>query len=1080
MPYIVADRVKETTTVTGTGPATLAGAASGYRSFASQLSIGDTCAYVIVNSNASEWETGIGTYSAVNTLTRTTIHASTNANAAVVFTAGVKDVFMGPTADSLVDYNPVTGAISNATWNGSTISTSKGGTGLTTLGTANQALAVNSAGTALEYHTVVGSVASADGSVTVSQTGQAVDLSVAVAAAATNVVVQVRNDTGATLTKGTVVYINNAIGQLPTVAKALATADNTSAQTLGMISADLANNSNGFVTIIGLITGINTQAYNDGDQLYLSNSVAGTFTNVKPLAPSHLVYVGIVEYKNPTNGKIFVKVQNGYELDELHNVEAVSPSNGQTIVYNSTSQLWEKNTVSLTAGVNGTLPVANGGTGVTTSTGTGSVVLSNTPTLVTPQTNAVNAVPVVSGAGNNLTFTAGSGVGTGAGGSLYFHPGVQATSGGNGVMVVTNPDASGTSNSPIFAVRFADTNLSYQIAFTVCYPGKTGLWLTNANALYAGCTGVNNSDGGAMVSSSQISIRGDNGKIGFPASTDPAGTLDAYFTRDAAGVLAQRNGTNAQTFRVYNTYTDASNYERFSIGWSSNLCTLGYEKAGTGAQRYVSLDLGANPSAGANKIVSVGTNAYQFWSSNTVWMYVTNGLFGYAPYYYAGAIRGIQYGNNNAGAANRIGDSYVFRITGGSGTSDPGYIGFGAAYSPVGATSTTGHTQQDALLIKLLASATPIVAFGDSFVSTVPAIKRVGTKLQARLADDSGYATWEGPLNSNAVSAIALPTAATVTAATGDGTTVTYTAANTFSVGQVVSITGLTITTGSSLNLSNQTITTASATQFTVTNATVGTAAATQSGTATIQSAGNSVTITAGNGSGVGAGGNIILQPGAQGTSGGNGQIRINTSAGVDTGFNFTNTYASYPTLEQARLYIRSGSNSNVIELNALSGNIAIGKTNGQFTIGSSDNANYVGIRDNGNAGTLGVICGSNSAGGSLNFISSTTAIAANTNDLALSASAFQRISCTTNPYNLTGIAPVTGTGSAHKDGRMIRIYNVGTPNLTLVHNSALSIAANRMFSSTGADIILAPNDYAELIYDATSNGSGAAGWRVS
>jgi hypothetical protein len=64
---------------------------------------------------------------------------------------------------------------------------------------------------------------------------------------------------------------------------------------------------------------------------------------------------------------LFVKVQNGYELDELHNVEAQSPTNGQTIVYNSSTSLWEKNTVSLTAGVNGTLPIANGGSGQTTA-----------------------------------------------------------------------------------------------------------------------------------------------------------------------------------------------------------------------------------------------------------------------------------------------------------------------------------------------------------------------------------------------------------------------------------------------------------------------------------------------------------------------------------------------------------------------------------------------------------------------------------------------------------------------------------------------------------------------------------------
>lgn len=217
-------------------------------------------------------------------------------------------------------------------------------------------------------------VTSTDGSVTITTPSTGVrDLSVAVAAATNNVICQVRNTTGATLTKGTVVYITGATGQIPTVSKALATSDATSAQTLGMMTADLPNNTNGNVTIIGLITNIDTSAYTDGAQLYLSGTTAGGVTTTKPYAPTHLVYVGIVEYAHPTQGKIFVKVQNGYELDELHNVSAQTPTNGQTIVYNSTTNLWENNTVSLTAGVNGTLPIARGGTNGTATPTAGAV-----------------------------------------------------------------------------------------------------------------------------------------------------------------------------------------------------------------------------------------------------------------------------------------------------------------------------------------------------------------------------------------------------------------------------------------------------------------------------------------------------------------------------------------------------------------------------------------------------------------------------------------------------------------------------------------------------------------------------------
>jgi hypothetical protein len=227
------------------------------------------------------------------------------------------------------------------------------------------------------------SITSADGSVVITPTGTARDLSVAISGSTTNVVVLVRNTTGATLTKGTAVYISGATGQNPTVSKALATSDATSAQTLGLMSADLANNTNGYVTVIGLITNINTSAYTDGAQLYLSGVTAGTLTATKPYAPIHLVYAAVVEHAHPTQGKLFVKVQNGYELDELHDVAAQSPTNGQTIVFNSSNSLWEKNTVSLTAGVNGVLPTANGGTNLSSFTASGVVYASSSSVLAT-------------------------------------------------------------------------------------------------------------------------------------------------------------------------------------------------------------------------------------------------------------------------------------------------------------------------------------------------------------------------------------------------------------------------------------------------------------------------------------------------------------------------------------------------------------------------------------------------------------------------------------------------------------------------------------------------------------------------
>jgi len=89
---------------------------------------------------------------------------------------------------------------------------------------------------------------------------------------------EVRNTTGATLTKGTIVYISGATGNKPTVSKALATGDSTSAQTFGMCQANIANNSNGYVVCVGDITGLDTSALTEGAQLYLSSTTAGTYT----------------------------------------------------------------------------------------------------------------------------------------------------------------------------------------------------------------------------------------------------------------------------------------------------------------------------------------------------------------------------------------------------------------------------------------------------------------------------------------------------------------------------------------------------------------------------------------------------------------------------------------------------------------------------------------------------------------------------------------------------------------------------------------------------------------------------------
>ena len=156
-----------------------------------------------------------------------------------------------------------------------------------------------------------------------------------------SLITEVYNNTGATLTKGTIVYINGGQGNLPTITKANASADATSAQTFGWVRNDITNNNNGYVIVAGKLSDLNTNGLGTGTQLYLSGTTSGAYTTTKPQAPIHLVYVGVVVRDHPTQGVIEVKIQNGYEVDELHDVQIASIANNQVLQYESSSQLWK-------------------------------------------------------------------------------------------------------------------------------------------------------------------------------------------------------------------------------------------------------------------------------------------------------------------------------------------------------------------------------------------------------------------------------------------------------------------------------------------------------------------------------------------------------------------------------------------------------------------------------------------------------------------------------------------------------------------------------------------------------------------
>ena len=163
---------------------------------------------------------------------------------------------------------------------------------------------------------------------------------------ARNLEVEVRNQSGSTMAAGTIVYVSGATGNKPLITKAQANNDANSAQTIGFVKTSIANNGTGYVIVRGVLENIDTSALSEGVQLYLSPSTAGTWTTTKPSAPEHLVYVGVVIRSHPTLGTILVAVQNGLELEELHNVSALTPSNNDLLVYELSTDLWKNKSFS--------------------------------------------------------------------------------------------------------------------------------------------------------------------------------------------------------------------------------------------------------------------------------------------------------------------------------------------------------------------------------------------------------------------------------------------------------------------------------------------------------------------------------------------------------------------------------------------------------------------------------------------------------------------------------------------------------------------------------------------------------------
>ena len=367
MSFVIADRVRETTTTTGTGTLSLDGAVAGFQAFTA-VGNNNTTYYTI--QGTTEWEVGIGTYLS-NTLSRDTVLSSSNGGSKVLLTAGTKDVFVTLPAEKTVVVPTTSTNHGIVRFDGAT-------------GTVIQNSSVtiddtgNVAGVKSQAFTGVAPTSPAIGTLWFDSSNDGWN------ATMNNITMQIGEEmfvygrASNNIVDGQVIVVTGAWGTTGVVTFEPAPIGTTNADTIiGMATEPIAKNSFGRITAFGTVHGLNTASLGDGSAVYYDPTVVGGYTTTLPSAPNLKVQIGVItKAAGGTNGSIQVSVIHGATLAGSSDVQIATPTGGQLLTYNQTSGYW-KNT-SLTAGTGiSVTPVAGGGLTVTnTSPSSGGTVTS--------------------------------------------------------------------------------------------------------------------------------------------------------------------------------------------------------------------------------------------------------------------------------------------------------------------------------------------------------------------------------------------------------------------------------------------------------------------------------------------------------------------------------------------------------------------------------------------------------------------------------------------------------------------------------------------------------------------------------
>jgi hypothetical protein len=540
---------------------------------------------------------------------------------------------------------------------------------------------------------------------------------------------RVVNKTGIQLTKAAyqAVRVSTAQGQRLGVALAQANNDNNSADTIGLVVETIDNNQEGMIYVVGEIDGINTtgslqsETWADGDVLYLSPTTAGRITNVKPVAPQHLVVIGYVVYAHANQGKIYVKVMNGFELGELHDVDTTGATNGQVLKYNGT--IWTAQT-DLNSGVWGSI------------TGT----LSSQTDLQSALDGKVDENAAITGATKTkITYDAKGLVTSGADATTadiaastnknYVTDAQLTVIGNTSGTNSGNQTLANTSDATSHTVTLSATGGSVQLV------EGSGITLTTTGTAADGIITIASSGGGSSFADNVFEIydNTDNTKkLAFEASGITTGTTRTLTIPNASGTIALTSDLAS-----YVPYTGATT--SVNLGANNLTATVGTFTGNLVVDTNTLFVDAANNRVGIGTatpsfpldIISTATNQLVVQSTGTAIDSRASMLFSNNRASFA-SVAAFLYGNTT-NTSSKLGQTMADKFF----VIADGANNLGMAIGTNGNVPLFLATNNST---RLTVTGGGLLAFGTGITSAFPALKRNSTELQVRLADDSAFA----------------------------------------------------------------------------------------------------------------------------------------------------------------------------------------------------------------------------------------------------------------------------------------------------------------------------------------------------